>query len=99
MMRVNGECSVKPAASYPKITDLTPGCHCWRSRAYHRSIRNVWYPAFFSESLEGFSAHMNEGAERLIRRLAKAAAREQEIDIWIYLGRMTMDVVGVSSFG
>ena len=69
------------------------------SRVYHRSIRNAWYPAFYSESLEGFSAHMNEGAQRLIRLLAKAAAREQEIDIWRYLGSMTMDVVGISSFG
>lgn len=59
----------------------------------------MWQPAFFTQSLEGFSAHMNEGAERLIRRLAKVAAREQEIDIWRYLGSMTMDVVGVSSFG
>ena len=71
----------------------------WRSREYHRSIRNAWQPAFFSESLEGYSTLMNAGAERLLGRLGRAAAREQEVDVWRYLGQMTMDVVGTASFG
>ena len=53
----------------------------------------------FSESLEGYSEVMNKGAERLLQRLARAAAKGQEIDVWRYLGGLTMDVVGTASFG
>jgi hypothetical protein len=53
----------------------------------------------FSESLEGYSTVMNAGAERLLARLGRAAAKGQEIDVWRYLGGLTMDVVGTASFG
>ena len=69
------------------------------SRDYHKSIRNAWNPAFFSQSLEGYASLMNSGAEGMLRRLGKAAARGQEIDIWRTLGDMTMAVVGSASFG
>lgn len=69
------------------------------SRAYHRSIRNAWQPAFFSESLNGYANLMNSGADRLIKRLGKAAAKGQEVNIWRMLGDLTMDVVGTASFG
>jgi cytochrome P450 len=69
------------------------------SRAYHRSLRNTWQPAFFSESLEGYADLMNAGAERLLRRLGRAAAKQQEINVWRFLGDLTMDVVGTASFG
>lgn len=69
------------------------------SRAYHRSLRNAWQPAFFSESLNGYANLMNAGADRLLRRLGKAAAKEQEVNIWRMLGDLTMDVVGTASFG
>ncbi len=69
------------------------------SREFHRSIRNAWNPAFFSQSLEGYADLMNEGAEGLLRRLAKSAAKGEEIDIWRTLGDMTMAVVGSASFG
>ena len=69
------------------------------SRAYHRSIRNAWNPAFFSQSLEGYASLMNSGAEGLLRRLGRSAAKGEEIDIWRTLGDMTMAVVGSASFG
>ena len=69
------------------------------SREFHRSIRNAWNPAFFSQSLEGYADLMNKGAEGLIRRLTKSAAKGEEIDIWRTLGDMTMAVVGSASFG
>lgn len=74
-------------------------CAFCRSRDYHKSIRNAWNPAFFSQSLEGYASLMNSGAEGMLRRLGKAAARGQEIDIWRTLGDMTMAVVGSASFG
>ncbi|KAK9901608.1 hypothetical protein WJX75_004612 [Coccomyxa subellipsoidea] len=70
-----------------------------KDRAYHRSIRNAWQPAFFSESLNGYANLMNSGADRLIKRLGKAAAKGQEVNIWRMLGDLTMDVVGTASFG
>ena len=76
---------------------VTGGSAC--SREFHRSIRNAWNPAFFSQSLEGYADLMNKGAEGLIRRLAKSAAKGEEIDIWRTLGDMTMAVVGSASFG
>ena len=42
---------------------------------------------------------MNGGADRLIKRLGKAAAKKQEVNIWRMLGDLTMDVVGTASFG
>ncbi len=42
---------------------------------------------------------MNSGADRLIKRLGKAAAKGQEVNIWRMLGDLTMDVVGTASFG
>ena len=42
---------------------------------------------------------MNSGAEGMLRRVGKAAARGQELDIWRTLGDMTMAVVGSASFG
>lgn len=72
---------------------------CARSREFHRSLRNAWQPAFVSDSLEGYSALMNAAMDRLIRRLARAAAQEKEVDVWRYLGQMTTDVVGTASFG
>ena len=69
------------------------------SRDYHKSIRNAWNPAFFSQSLEGYASLMNSGAEGMLRRVGKAAARGQELDIWRTLGDMTMAVVGSASFG
>ena len=70
-----------------------------RSREFHRSIRNAWNPAFFSQSLEGYASLMNSGADGLVRRLAQSAAKSEEIDIWRTLGDMTMAVVGSASFG
>ncbi|EIE20794.1 cytochrome P450 [Coccomyxa subellipsoidea C-169] len=70
-----------------------------KDRAYHRSLRNAWQPAFFSESLNGYANLMNSGADRLIKRLGKAAAKGQEVNIWRMLGDLTMDVVGTASFG
>ncbi|BDA42318.1 Cytochrome P450 3A24 [Coccomyxa sp. Obi] len=70
-----------------------------KDRAYHRSLRNAWQPAFFSESLNGYANLMNGGADRLIKRLGKAAAKKQEVNIWRMLGDLTMDVVGTASFG
>jgi len=49
--------------------------------------------------LEGYAELMNAGAERLIRRLCKMAAKDEEVDIRKALGEMTMDVVGSASFG
>ena len=69
------------------------------SREFHRSIRNAWNPAFFSQSLEGYASLMNSGADGLVRRLAQSAAKSEEIDIWRTLGDMTMAVVGSASFG
>lgn len=42
---------------------------------------------------------MNGAADRLIKRLGKAAAKKQEVNIWRMLGDLTMDVVGTASFG
>ncbi|CAK0764599.1 hypothetical protein CVIRNUC_003174 [Coccomyxa viridis] len=70
-----------------------------KDREFHRSIRNAWNPAFFSQSLEGYASLMNSGADGLVRRLAQSAAKSEEIDIWRTLGDMTMAVVGSASFG
>ena len=74
-------------------------CATQCSRAFHRSVRNAWQPAMFTESLEGYSEVMNRACDRLIRRLGKAAAKRQELDMFRVLGNLTMDVVGTASFG
>lgn len=74
-------------------------CDAPCSRAFHRSIRNAWQPSMFTESLEGYSEVMNRACDRLIRRLGRAAAKRQELDMFRVLGNLTMDVVGTTSFG
>jgi hypothetical protein len=42
---------------------------------------------------------MRDGADRLARRLEKAAEEGVEVNMWRLLGDLTMDVVGTTAFG
>ena len=42
---------------------------------------------------------MNDSAATLAQRLGRAAEGGQAIDIWRFLGDMTMEVVGTAAFG
>ena len=50
-------------------------------------------------SLEIFAGLMNTSASKLNLRLGKAADSGETINVWRYLGDMTMDVVGAAAFG
>ena len=50
-------------------------------------------------SLEAFAGLMNDSAATLAQRLGRAAEGAQTIDIWRFLGDMTMEVVGTAAFG
>ena len=50
-------------------------------------------------SLEGFAELMSSSAAALTQRLGSVADKGEIIDIWHWVGDMTMDVIGTAAFG
>ena len=64
-----------------------------------KTIRSAWQPVFHSGHLSSYAAPMQEGAQRLLKRLRRAEEEGAEVNVWRLLGDMTMDVVGTTAFG
>eukprot|EP00193_Tetraselmis_chui_P017596 CAMPEP_0177795416 /NCGR_PEP_ID=MMETSP0491_2-20121128/26220_1 /TAXON_ID=63592 /ORGANISM="Tetraselmis chuii, Strain PLY429" /LENGTH=524 /DNA_ID=CAMNT_0019318243 /DNA_START=73 /DNA_END=1647 /DNA_ORIENTATION=+ len=69
------------------------------SAADAKLLRSAWQPIFHSNNLASYASHMRDGADRLARRLEKAAEEGVEVNMWRLLGDLTMDVVGTTAFG
>ena len=50
-------------------------------------------------SLESYSALMNEATDVLLSKLATAAKENRVIDLYKFIGNMTLQVVGTTAFG
>lgn len=64
-----------------------------------RSVRAAWQPAFYSGSLQKYTALMNDKANRLCACLEEHAKRGDAAEVWRLFGAMTMEIVGTTAFG
>eukprot|EP00795_Rhopilema_esculentum_P016292 gene16292-7678_t len=64
-----------------------------------KDIRSIMTPAFTSGKLKGMMYIMNEAGDTLLKKIEKAAAERQAVDIYEWQQTVTMEVILSAAFG
>ncbi|THU97198.1 cytochrome P450 [Dendrothele bispora CBS 962.96] len=102
ILQTSGYRFSRPIEFQRRISRLFDKGVLWAEGDVHQRHRKVLNPAFSAQQLRQFLAIFQESVSHLARKwkeeIAQGGSNEKQINIPFWLGRMTLDVIGKTSF-